>query len=457
MSRINEHNYESFLLDYLEGNLDEASGAELKAFALANPQLGIELEGLELPYLAAEEITFEFKNGLLKTEEALEDEELLSYFENKLPPAEKQGFETKLAASKELQAALDQYRKTRLETDRAILIADKAGLYKNEDDFALNNRVLAYMEGQLTAADLKTFEAELKRDARLARELESYKKTKLEADYLVAYPNKQELKKEGRVILLFGLRWQAAAIAASLLLLLGLFAISLYNQDAGKGNVAGVKPARPSQTGETPVKNNSALAQSTKQPSRELASQPSRAVAKENAAAIQAQHSGQLTTAEPSVKRRHSQSALSNDPAGSLPARVPGETQLAANQPKVKSVGVQNNNPAAASPTLNNVVVKEGLASQNTSSKPDTVSGPLSENVEPVSTLADNEYRPVYNIPVEVDADEEESSGKKPGFWRRAVKTAQRANMLGIKSVEGEEEANQSFRLSFKAFSVEKK
>ena len=48
---INRQNYESFFLDYLEGNLEDPLHAELMAFLAENPDLASELEGLDEMFL----------------------------------------------------------------------------------------------------------------------------------------------------------------------------------------------------------------------------------------------------------------------------------------------------------------------------------------------------------------------------------------------------------------------
>ncbi|MCC6372202.1 MAG: hypothetical protein IT236_14455 [Bacteroidia bacterium] len=62
-----------------------------------------------------------------------------------------------------------------------------------------------------------------------------------------------------------------------------------------------------------------------------------------------------------------------------------------------------------------------------------------------------------YQVAVATDEDEEEQPVKKQGFWKRAVNVAHKANSLGLKSVDGEESKNKTILLSFNAFSIEKK
>ena len=84
MSSINLHNYEAFLIDYLDGNLSKIAVIDLKAFLINNPQLEIDLDELDLPVFSNDEIKVDFKNDLKKKEAFIEDEEIINYLENNL-------------------------------------------------------------------------------------------------------------------------------------------------------------------------------------------------------------------------------------------------------------------------------------------------------------------------------------------------------------------------------------
>ena len=90
MSRtgISRNNYEVFFLDYLEGKLSEEELGMLRTFLEFNPDLAVELEGMEQMRLQPERIVFmekEFglqqmgKNtkAILKTENVMEKARLL--------------------------------------------------------------------------------------------------------------------------------------------------------------------------------------------------------------------------------------------------------------------------------------------------------------------------------------------------------------------------------------------
>src|SRR6478735_7607572 len=112
MSKITIHNYEAFLLDYLEDNLNSSLIEELKQFALSHPELEIDLTETNLPYITEPNIEIDFKESLRKKDEPLEDEELLSYLEGVLDPQGRKYFEEKLSENPELKKAFEMYQKT---------------------------------------------------------------------------------------------------------------------------------------------------------------------------------------------------------------------------------------------------------------------------------------------------------------------------------------------------------
>ena len=222
MATINKHNYEAYLLDYLEGNLSEALRAELNLFAMTHPELAIDLEDQDLPVFKADQAVTDlhddFKLHLKKTELNFPDEELLNYLDNNLTEAAKKVLEDKLLKVKELAADFTLYKKTLLSPDSALGFPDKTSLLKSEDELFINNRVLAYFENTLTAGEKTELELDLKNNPKLEQELQMFSSTRLYPDAELVFPDKQALKKEARVIVLFNFRTIAAMAAAILLI-----------------------------------------------------------------------------------------------------------------------------------------------------------------------------------------------------------------------------------------------
>jgi hypothetical protein len=410
MSKINSHNYEAFLVDYFDGNLSDILITELKAFVIANPQLNIDLDDMDLPSFAEEGIEAGFKNDLKKTDTFLEDEELINYLENNLTEADKKIFEVKLVNDIALNNELKGYKNTILINEPALVFNEKAGLVKTDDDLILNNSALAYLEGQLEASGKLQFEAELKTNSTLQKEVALLNKTKLEATTSIQFPDKVSLKKETKVIALFSFR-KLASMAAAILLLIGLaFVFNYYNS----------KPIIPNQ----------------------LANSISNNVNK----VIVTIDSLNLTTTK-------SKALIANNVTNAAESRSPSKgNRKDLNIAKTNTV-VLNENEIL--PLANILIENESKAvfANNNTSKVDTTTTLLSNLNSTTPKFAKQNY-----LIVEVAEEEEAvaSTTVKKGFWKRAVDIAKQANKLGIKSLDGEETPDKNYVLSFNSFSVEK-
>jgi hypothetical protein len=410
MSKINSHNYEAFLVDYFDGNLSDVLITELKAFVIANPQLNIDLDDMDLPSFAEEGIEVGFKNDLKKTDTFLEDEELINYLENNLTEADKKIFEVKLVNDIALNNELKGYKNTILINEPALVFNEKAGLVKTDDDLILNNSALAYLEGQLEASGKLQFEAELKTNSTLQKEVALFNKTKLEATTSIQFPDKVSLKKETKVIALFSFR-KLASMAAAILLLIGLaFVFNYYNS----------KPIIPNQ----------------------LANSISNKVNK----VIVTIDSLNLTTTK-------SKALIANNVTNAAESKSPSKgNRKDLNIAKTNTV-VLNENEIL--PIANNLIENESKAvfANNNTSKVDTTTTLLSNLNSTTPKFSKQNY-----LIVEVAEEEEAvaSTTVKKGFWKRAVDIAKQANKLGIKSLDGEETPDKNYVLSFNSFSVEK-
>jgi hypothetical protein len=410
MSKINSHNYEAFLVDYFDGNLSDVLITELKAFVIANPQLNIDLDDMDLPSFAEEGIEVGFKNDLKKTDTFLEDEELINYLENNLTEADKKIFEVKLVNDIALNNELKGYKNTILINEPALVFNEKAGLVKTDDDLILNNSALAYLEGQLEASGKLQFEAELKTNSTLQKEVALLNKTKLEATTSIQFPDKVSLKKETKVIALFSFR-KLASMAAAILLLIGLaFVFNYYNS----------KPIIPNQ----------------------LANSISNNVNK----VIDTIDSLNLATTK-------SKALIANNVTNAAESKSPSKgNRKDLNIAKTNTV-VLNENEIL--PIANILIENESKAvfANNNTSKVDTTTTLLSNLNSTTPKFSKQNY-----LIVEVAEEEEAvaSTTVKKGFWKRAVDIAKQANKLGIKSLDGEETPDKNYVLSFNSFSVEK-
>ncbi|MBA2612195.1 MAG: hypothetical protein H0U95_09500 [Bacteroidetes bacterium] len=416
MGKINLHNYEAFLIDYLDGNLNETAIAELKAFILANPQLQLDLNDLDLPSFTEEVIPVDFKNELKKNAPFVEDEELINYLEGNLSEVERKVFELKLLNNKELASEFESYKKAILNAEK-IIFDQKAALYKVEEDLVLSNTVLAYVEGELTTAEKLLFEKELKTNFFLQKELSAFQRTKLAVDASIVFPDKEALKKETKVIALFSFR-TVASFAAAILLLIGFaFIFNYYNSTPtiAKQIANNNFKMTLNNTEYQIVKSGDATHKLNKDLPLDLnmIANNSKNVVKSN-----------------SIKK---------------------DAFIDLNEPKTNSVAV--NKQEENKLELNNEPneIKNGITNNNTVI--DTTHVAIANNSQPKYS------KQTYLLTEEPDADDQPlvNAPQKKGFWQRAVKIAKQANRLGVKAIDGEETLGKNYSLSFNAFSVEKK
>lgn len=420
MSNINLHNYEAFLIDYLDGNLNEDAVAELKAFILTNPQLEIDLEDLELPSFSEEQLKVDFKNDLKKTEVFVEDEELINYLENNLNEGQRKTFESKLLRDKELALKLQAYNKTILSAE-ALVFTDKPSLYKSEDELILNNFTLAYVEGQLSVKDKTQFENELKTNSALQKELTSYQKTKLVADNTSVFENKETLKKEARVIALFNFK-TVSAIAAAVLLVFTLgFVFNYFNAKPVTGNNELAKTEENKTKNSVTNKTNNLSDSTTKL--NNTVTENENYIAKNTNTVIK-------NNTNKKYKKVELNEALTNT------------VSLNENKQEIEKEINKDPNETKTIAATNKAFV-------------DTTQSKLASNSEQPKFFKQN-----YLITTESDDEDFVASAETPakkGFWQRAVQLAKKVNKLGVKTIDGEETANKNYALSFNSFSVEKR
>src|SRR5665647_2220072 len=157
--KITRSNYESYFLDFLEGNLDPSLLDEFQLFLTENPDLASELEmGDILTLDANNDIHFDTKEELKKSVSVLELE--------------------------------------------------------------FQERAVAYYEGDLSSEEQKNFEASLSENSAIATEVQQFGQLKLVADPAIVFPHKEQLKKK---IVMLPLWLKVASVAAMLLLAYLLF------------------------------------------------------------------------------------------------------------------------------------------------------------------------------------------------------------------------------------------
>jgi hypothetical protein len=172
MERINRNNYEVYFIDYFDGNLDSEQIQDLMVFLNNYPDLREEFETFKTIRLPVEEVAYPDKNTL-KEKLTIQDEE-----------------------------------------------------YSLFDELCIR-----YFEGELNEGQKREFYQHLEASPKRKKEFESYRRTIQKPDKKIRFPKKYRLKK-GRMIDISRNRiYQYVALAASVLLLVGLYFLLPGNKD----------------------------------------------------------------------------------------------------------------------------------------------------------------------------------------------------------------------------------
>ncbi|MEO6904347.1 MAG: hypothetical protein ABI315_14500 [Bacteroidia bacterium] len=170
----------------------------------------------------------------------------LDYHEGNLSPQQVADLLLYVAQHPEFKKEFEGFENISIENKSAIYFENKNQLKKQ---IALSDeQLIGAVEGTLTVSELDKFNQQLKTDLIAQRSFKMYQHTKLVADTTINFENKNSLKhKESKVIRLFAY----FAIAASILLLIGLFIFNNNNQsaqlitaDLKKSNVKEILPVQ---------------------------------------------------------------------------------------------------------------------------------------------------------------------------------------------------------------------
>lgn len=145
MSGINQHNYEAYLLDSMEGRLSVEQQLELDTFIALHPELAIDLEDLAEMTFDPQQAVFPNKEILKKTgADLVSGEQFIGYIEQQLSPEEKLRVEEHCAANPALAKELALYQKTIAVADTSIVFEDKKNLKRRTKVILFNFRAASF-------------------------------------------------------------------------------------------------------------------------------------------------------------------------------------------------------------------------------------------------------------------------------------------------------------------------
>lgn len=262
--RIDQSNYEAWLLDRLEGNLTPAQEQELEAFLAVNPGLDTGLD--ELPTLDQLDATLSANDrnalkrtlpptGLPSTENV--DDFLVARLEGDLNADQLNALRHFLLEHPELLRTAHLYDLVKL-VPEAMAYAAKRDLERQlppvgkPDRYTVDDFLVAELEGDLTAEQRKALAAYVATHPEVGRARELMQRTRIAAEAVV-YAEKGSLKRGGRVIAL-GTWAVRFAAAASVAVLLGMGIWYLGRTEAPEEQLANVPEATTNTSSENPNK-----------------------------------------------------------------------------------------------------------------------------------------------------------------------------------------------------------
>ncbi len=136
MKTITLHNYEEYIIDYIDGTLSAEDVADLLLFVEQHPSIKAELELLTDSVLPTklEPIIYANKQAL-KKEINYSNETIIAYLSNELNANENNVFTAELATNATLQQEVNLFKTTFLITDATIV-------YKNKNKLKRNNKLV---------------------------------------------------------------------------------------------------------------------------------------------------------------------------------------------------------------------------------------------------------------------------------------------------------------------------
>jgi hypothetical protein len=201
---INHHNYEAWLLDYIEGNLSAEQVDELLVFLDANPDLKSTLDDYRnISFETGEEIRFDAKEALKKTNDVIYNEPsvpselMIAVMEGTCTADELKMWEAAVVNNPKLEREFHLLQQTRLSPDLSVVFDDKEKLKHHAAAITLSNYeewMIGAFEGTLTADQLYSWNAFVAQHPHIQWEYEALHKTKLVADDVV-FEHKAALKR----------------------------------------------------------------------------------------------------------------------------------------------------------------------------------------------------------------------------------------------------------------------
>ena len=191
----------------------------------------------------------------------------LLYLDNELSTEMRVAVESFVQLHPDLKEELELLSQFRLEPDTDITYEPKAELMRSEPEIseALLGSLLLYTDDELDAAGRREVEAQANANPLVHLELSRLQQTKLQPDTSIVFPDKSSLYRKEEKVRIVYFNWRRIAVAAVLLLSLGLTMNWYLNrktpqskiETAGLNNNGSNKEQKNELASGTPQQNNS--------------------------------------------------------------------------------------------------------------------------------------------------------------------------------------------------------
>jgi hypothetical protein len=163
------------------------------------------------------------------------DEFFMLYVDNELSPAERRIVEAFVAANADLKAELDVLLQCRLDPENGLVFENRESLLR-QTPIAINpllqeESLLLYLDGELDEDARRNVESLSRENPSILRELTLWQQTLIEPDPSLLFRNKEVLYKRESDRRIVFLRFFRIAVAASVLLAVGLLLFNIARKD----------------------------------------------------------------------------------------------------------------------------------------------------------------------------------------------------------------------------------
>lgn len=365
------------------------------------------------------------------------EEFFLLYVDNELMTEQKKLVEQFIQENPDLAIELEILQQTTLQADDSIVFDGKESLLRSETHSIVNmdnyeEYLIAYIDNELNDQEKIDFYKFAMAHPQVKEELAIYQQTKLQPEKEIVFANKEILYRREERVKVIPIQWWKIAVAAALILGIGLTTISILNkkETVVPGGGVAVKDDQPKRENTVPVK----VEQDIKKPE-----QVSPVTIKEDAGTIAKNSTDDKKEKNaPVLKPRREQEQKKNI----LPV-----TETSSNETLAKSTTTPASNNIATDNKTETIII-ESVKKSNEPVKTNDVAvnkNSPKENINTVPVTKNSEVAYINSTDPDpenpVRASYEEGKNKKlRGFFRKAARAFERRTNISAADDEDKQD-----------------